>query len=272
MQSNQVNVTVGRQVADALTNRDADSSSAAMFAPGALNNSVPSGESVDIVTKAWTSNPYSWSTTGGSTAAGVVSVEVLSSVDNSVVSVTDAAAPIIVSLVAPLSTDLEVFRCLYWNNDTGTWDSDGTLLIGAVTSVSSLTVSCATNHLSDFSAKAADSSGFLQLYIPNPLDHVGELGNAFSGSSLITTIVVFAVFGTCLLAWLVSSAIDNRKAETLAQLRRAHILMYGEIRAGMGKVVLHEVVTQAGRRKLQAKYDLLKVCCVCWNFGLMPPT
>jgi hypothetical protein len=228
------------------------------FTAKSLSTAAASSDVVDVVTKVWSSNPFAWSATGSS-EAGVASVEIVNSSDSTILRVVEAPEPIIIRFAAPLSTDTDGFECLYWNVDAMDWDGRGTVLVGFETSESAteISVTCATVHLSDFTA--GKGLGFLRVNVPNPASDFALLGSAFgNSSSLVTTTITIVTVGVSLLAWFTSGIIDEKKAELLRQLRRVHVLMYGEISSGFGMDSLHTHANDKMRMKMQALHDHLR--------------
>ena len=250
-------VTMGRQTSDQLSSEFSGSggSGSAFFSTGALSSALASPQDVNVVTKTWSTNPF----LGSDTMSGVVSVDVHLSEDSSVVNVTSADTPIVLTLSAPGDSEPSTLRCTYYNRHAAEWDASGTALVGVELDSTNgvILVSCATMHLSDFSGKVAPPA--LNLFLPNPLTSGSMLASAFDAKSLVVSIVIISIFGACLIAWAFSGAIDRRKAESLQALRRAHILLYGEVAPGFGRDLVHEADSASGRRKAQELYDKMRV-------------
>lgn len=253
-QSKGVNVSIARRFGG---NVSADLSGAGvLFSSGSLSSSVNETQVVDVLSKQWTSNPFLWAV-GGATTAGVVSVDVIDSESSTVVQVSDAGAPILVALTTGLSTDLSTFQCSYWDNNTLAWTASGTVVVSASVSGSSLVVICAAVHLTDFSAVSSLSSTRSQS--PTALLNAGSVVGADDKKSVVAVVAVIVVLGVCFVSWLFTAAVDARKAEELTDLRRAHLLLYGEIQPASGKGALLHDISQAGRRKLRDFRDTLRV-------------
>ena len=254
-----MNVTLGRRVITAISDEFMlANASGAAFSPESLAELALVAQTVDIVTKSWSSNPFVWSATGGS-AAGVFSVEILDPATAGVLEIASANSPIIVAFTGSAAIDFTSFKCTYWNNLTATWDTTGTAFVSVDVddTGASAIVRCGTVHLSDFSA--VNGLGFLHLNLPNPIESFGKLSHAFTGRSLITTVATLVILGSCLVAWAVSGVIDNRKAEELGKLRKAHFVLFGQVAKGIGMGALHKGSEDKNRKKLQDLHDRLKV-------------
>ena len=78
--------------------------------------------------------------------------------------------------------------------------------------------------------------------------------------------VVVCLVGFFLLAWLLSIGIDERKSREIAKLHRAHMLMFGEVRSGLGMHTVHLSPTDPRRIAVINMFQSLKVrgrviCC-----------
>ena len=254
-----MNVTLGKQLMSQLSNEFASvGSTGALFAPGALSLLGSVSDDINVLSKAWANNPFLY-TGSGASLAGVVSIEIMNPNDSSILTVNGTQAPIVIGFTTAGSTDLSDFKCSYWNLDISAWDSSGTALVSLTPGAGGVVnVACATVHLSDFSA--VNGIGFMNIQIPNPITEFASLGSVFSLKSLFTTVATLAILGVSLVAWFVSSIVDDKKADMLAQLRKAHVLLYGEVSSGLGMDMLHKGASAESRKKLQALHDKLRVC------------
>ena len=257
-----VNVSLAKQSSDELFDEFAGSntsSTGVVFTPGSLHSVAGMSATVAVVVKTWSRNPFVWAANGSSDAS-VISVELSDGNSSDALSVTGAAVPVMVALQAPINSELESFKCGYWDPVQLVWTGAGTVLVAIEVdplSASTAVVHCGSLHLTDFSGSQGLS--FLNVRLPNPLRDYGLLGQAFTGTSLYTTILTLCVLGGCFLSWAVSGAVDERKAKELQKLRKAHFLLYGEVTSGLGMDALHEGAADRNRAKLLALRDKLVV-------------
>jgi hypothetical protein len=69
---------------------------------------------------------------------------------------------------------------------------------------------CYTSHLSDFSGQQG-SAGFITVMVIDPIGDAGLLGKIFDLENLFTTIVVLSLLGSFVIAWIISSRVDERR-------------------------------------------------------------
>ena len=254
-----MNVTVSRNTPDTLsapivTNAGGGS---ALVSGKVLSRTVSHNEPVDIIAKSWASNPYLWSSEGMSQAS-VVSLDVTRASDGSTLPISNLTEPIIVQVPAPAATSTDDFKCGFWNNDTGTWEAAGTVVVAFDFDEASNTLiaACGTVHLSDFSATIA--LNFIHVELPNPLTDIGLLSGAFSSHSLFTSGMTLGLLVATLLGWIAAVVVDAKTAEKLRALRRIHIMMYGTVTTGLGVGLLHHGGLAAGKERLQKLHDKMK--------------
>lgn len=110
------------------------------------------------------------------------------------------------------------------------------------------------------------SLSFLGLPDPAIFFNLGAFSSIFDLKNLLPVITVFTLVGFFLGSFAVSGVIDNRKAAELAELARAHLLMYGEVSGGIGRDVLHLPVDHPERVQFGKTIQSLRVCdhlCIC---------
>ncbi len=81
------------------------------FSPASVNGS----SAVDVHSVEWGSNPHSWSDTA-SPSSSVLSVNLFGGGGDEITSV---PVPIVLSMVVPPNTTLELFQCGYWDTSFG---------------------------------------------------------------------------------------------------------------------------------------------------------
>jgi hypothetical protein len=228
-------------------------------------NSLPASSTLngtfDTHTVFWSVNPYSWSATTKQMAATVTTVELLDPETGMPFNLTAAAQPVVISVVVPSTVNQEEFRCNYWSHAVQDWSDAGTILVGftaADDGTGRLIAHCATVHLSDFAAMQAPVSFF----VVTDIDPVGDAGllqqvvNPQNLLSLFVIVGVMIVFGT---SWIVSYKHDEGRSRELEKLHRAHMVLFGEVRTGLGMHCLHLPLDHPARRRVVALYDQLKV-------------
>ncbi len=237
--------------------------------------SLPLGTGIfDAHTVQWSIDPYLWA---GSDRAlvPVTTVEVTDPEDGSGVTVADAPSPIVVSFPLPLGTDVDTFRCSFWDRAAERWSDKGMVLLG-FTSVAggngsaSLTASCATLHLSDFTGVSKSVSFFVVTQV-DPIGDAGSLADVANPRNLLALVVVVGIVGVFFVTWNLSVRLDEARSQDLHALQRAHMLLFGEVRTGLGMHCLHLPLDHPGRARVKKMYDALMVRCTAAAGGGQGP-
>lgn len=69
----------------------------------------------------------------------------------------------------------------------------------------------------------------------DPFGDAGALLTMFNPSNLFPVLMILALFGGFVVAWICSIVIDYRNVDSIGALREKHVLIFGEIVPGWGK-------------------------------------
>ncbi len=229
-----------------------------LFVPAVTT--LSSGHSViDTRVVKWNVDPYGWSNDTAVRTSPVIAVQVTDSNDSSVVEIVNLSLPIVVDVSVSGRVDTSTFHCGYWSDELQAWSTAGTILVGFYSADDNAYVaSCAALHLTDF-AGVVGTSSVTVMQRSNPFGDAGLFTLAFSGSNLVTTLVIFSIVLAFLAAWKLSSSIDERQCEELHALHHVHVMMFGEVKTGFGMDVIHLDPKHPRRLALDRVYRALKV-------------
>jgi hypothetical protein len=237
------------------------SKSGVFFTPAALET-LRNASAINAMTVQWTTDPYGWS--NDSIAAGVTTIELFDPDSGAPLPVDGASQPLLIALTLPSSTDESLFACNFWDATTLSWSQQGTIVIDVSADASgSVTAVCGALHLTDFSG--AISTSFLHVNVVDPIRDASKLANLFQQKSIVVVVAVGLLLGIFLVAWVASTAIDAKLSETLEQLQRTHVMLYGEVKPGLGKELLatsasiqDAVLKENTFRRIKTAYDKLQ--------------
>ena len=261
LQGSSISVVLSRNSPGVTTSLNVGNGGLVAVNPGSVSENATSDGVFDTHTVFWAVNPFAWSTSTLHLFTTVTSVEIVDPVTDAVVNVTHAVEPVVIAVPVPASTDTSQFRCSYWSEALQDWSDEGTVLLGfAVASDGSGggVAYCGTVHLSDFAA-VKQSVSFFVITDVHPIDDAGLVAQIVNPSNLLALFVVAAliiVFGT---SWVVSYKHDEQRSHELEKLHRAHMVLFGEIRTGLGMHCLHLPLDHPIRKRVVALYDHLKV-------------
>jgi hypothetical protein len=234
------------------------------FSPlDALSTNMTSSGVADTRVVEWTSNPFSWANVTDSLNTGVITVDIIDPDSDTVVQINSSSRlrrPMRVSLPIPPSTNTDTFRCTYWDPVNLKWSDSGTVLLGFL--VDSTTgnpyAMCGTMHLTEFASVKKQTSFFVTNDI-DLIDDAGVLVSAFEPQNLVVVIVIGSVVGAFLLSWMFSAMHDETKTAQISKLHQAHLLMFGEVRSGLGMHTVHLSPTDPERIRVVKMFESLKV-------------
>jgi hypothetical protein len=229
---------------------------------------------VDSHVISWSFNPLAWATSNASLASAVTTVELVDVNGTSVAPSMAPQAPSLVPLIVSPAVDTSTFHCGYWDTSSNQWSTSGVVVVGFVAlEDGSQSALCASLHLTDFaglSQSVVASSGGPAARFSDAGRVGGTLLAAAEGSNLRTTLVVLGVVLVFLVAWKVSSKVDERVSEELQALHHVHIMMFGQVRTGFGMDVLHLAASHPSRLAYDAMRASLQVAYLLTSLYLAP--
>ena len=262
LQSDTISIVVSRSAVDdnVSTTLPLPDGSSVTVSPATLPDNATTTFDTHVVF--WAVNPYATADTASSLAMNVSSVTLThSDGSGAVIPVSNATTPVVVSLVVPGGTDVTQFRCSYWSEVEGGWSDVGTVLVGYTRlrgTDGRFVAHCATTHLSDFAAVKASVS-FIVVTNVNPIDDAGLVAQVLNPQNLLALGVIAGLVVVFVASWVVSYKHDEARSVELGALHRAHMVLFGEVRSGLGMHCLHLPVGHPRRLSVVAMVDDLKV-------------